>query len=265
MRRLLVRYLEFLHAQSFGQHTKRNYAARVRRFIHYIGTEAHSYSMLSSCSSQDCLNAQPDHILAVPHELFPLAEMYKDVLKDQGFSPMSINAHLSAIGHFFRWLGIPDRLSFCKVESQTVATVGEQERIVATVETDSPPLEKALVYMSLSGLKPIDCVRLNLGDMAPGGDGITLRVSRFRRELTVNLDRHSSLALAEWIAFRYHRVSDDEPALFINRFGDRISTSGVDSLLRNAGRKAGYALSSRHLQHLGTHPVAGPDTVSTFT
>lgn len=95
--------------------------------------------------------------------------------------------------------------------------------------------EKAVVYFFLAtGCRVGEAVGLNREDVnLETMECIVL--GKGNKERHVYLDEVAVMALKDYLAER----TDNEPALFINRFGKRITTNGIRCILKKIGGSAG--------------------------
>jgi integrase/recombinase XerC len=97
------------------------------------------------------------------------------------------------------------------------------------------------------GLRVSELVGLNRDDLDLEQELVRVR-GKGRRERLAPVGRMAATCLTRWLAVRVPKVAG-EPAVFLNRFGTRITTRSVGRLLES------------HLTRLGLNQGASPHTL----
>ncbi len=190
-------------------------------------------------------------------------------LHGQGLSGRSLGRILSAWRGFFAWLGERSLIKANPCEGirppksprrlPNALSVDETARLLMPLDEDDSRLEARdlamfeLVYSS--GLRLAELVALNCEAL----DGILhegeVRVLGKRAKLRlVPVGTQACVALRAWAALRATLAAPDEPALFVNRRGRRISPRMVE--LRLAQRALRLGLPSHVHPHMLRHSFA---------
>lgn len=231
----LEQYSQWLTTKGLSPHTRRNYESRIDSFFAFLAIDGWFSLNYQSINSA--------------------AKSFKEHLKGTGAKPSSINAHLCAIKSLCEFLGIPAPTVVPEpliVHRHAAPDEAAMERLIHQVETRTTPLEKILFFIMLgTGIGPAECVRMNITDICIDQDGVFVQTEKqwgnLKKLVRINLHPAASRAMAQWICERTKRVAVGESALFVNRFGERLTAGGVDCLLRNVGRLANITLSARRL------------------
>jgi site-specific recombinase XerD len=236
----LYKYETWLRSQDFSNHTKRGYLSQVKQFLAFIGQTAEpSYDFATDPSRRD----------ALVHE-------YSSYLRDSVKSRLSsINTTLTAIDNYYRFLGIGSSAvkrekPLCKAPK--VLTPEEKARLLNILAACTSAKERAVVLLFLStGVRLGECAALNVTDVAltPEGGRIFVRNEKGKGSRTLPVDETTRKALVEWQIQRT-KCSGNlfDQALFINYSGQRISTQGLDLIVRKLGIRAGLVLSAQVLR-----------------
>ncbi len=189
---------------------------------------------------------------------------YLGYLFQKGISPSSINRNLAALRGFFQWLFEQGKVDRNPLEGfgglkvpKTLPTVLFEEEIDKFLSKEGNSFleirNHALFEVLYStGCRVAELVSLKRTQWAWG-------VSRFRivgkgkKERFVFLGKKAQEALARYVPLRDERVSlyanREEPALFINALGRKLTPRGVAYLLR------------KRMEELGIQKHASPHTI----
>jgi integrase/recombinase XerC len=229
-------YEAWLMQQPLSRHTKRAYQSRIRQFIKFL-SQLHS----SSTSGQTPISRQA--VLA-----------YTSFLKSSlNAEPTSVNNSLTAIDHFCQFLGMePSRVQrerAATVNPRTLTTE-EQQRFLQAVENRRSIRDKAMSYLFLyGGVRPGECAALNIQDLVFSKTATKL-VIQGNNQRDVVLNDVTAKILESWLQERDSLVGNPkEEALFVNAQGRRLSTAGIDLIIRGIGWMAKLDLSAQVLRH----------------
>jgi len=235
-----TQYKSWLDEQALSAHTKRAYRSRLNHFLVFLATSGGSYA----------------RVLTDEQVREKAVKEYKDNLKeDLQASAATINTTLSCIDHFFRFMGM-DAPKVTRVEllegAPRALTGPEQLRLLKAIRSCKPGRNRALALMLLNaGLRAGECAALNVGDVEiSSAPAVTVRSLRGNRTRIIALDEITAAAVSECLSARAVRFAESsDMALFLNPQGRRISTAGIDLVIRKLGRQAALELSAEVLRH----------------
>ena len=236
-----VEYDAWLNKQALSMHTKRAYKSRLNHFLVFLATSNLDYSKVltdARARSQAVTN-------------------YREyLLEDLGSSPTSINTTLSSIDHFYKFLGL-EATGVIREEkrrgSPRALTGEEQARLLWTVERLAAKKHRALGLILIhTGIQLGECAALNVEDISlqSGQPSITINSNRKNRSRCIALNESTATALREWLTERaatFRKNSDR--AVFLNPRGKRITTAGLDLIIRKIGQSARLDLSAQVIRH----------------
>jgi site-specific recombinase XerD len=182
---------------------------------------------------------------------------YKLYLKtERQARPTSVNLALSAIDHFYQFLG-HDRPHVQRENLPTQAPRAlkpeEQKTFLRAVERTPAVRDKALAHLLFyTAVRLGECATLNLDDVRisarKGNVVIRSGTGDTYREVPLNAEVRE--ALRTWLKERNTRFPHaSEPALFLNASGKRLSPRAIDLIIRRIGADAHLDLSAHVLRH----------------
>ena len=234
-------YQAWLDKQPVSAHTRRAYRSRINHFLVYLATSGGPYmDVLKSARVRD--RAVRD---------------YKEHLRDDlRASASTINTTLATLDHFFKYLGLgePDvERAELRKEEPTVLTGSEQQLLLRAVKRSRSRKDRAIMLaLMYTGMRVGECAALDLEDIdfSQPVAVLNIRSARENRRRQIGLNNETAFALSEWIEERNAKYGDSQDkALFVNRQGKRISTAGLDLIVRKTGRQADLELSTGVLRH----------------
>lgn len=171
----------------------------------------------------------------------------------QGIGGRSLQRNLSAIRSFFRYLLDEGVVKHDPVSGiQTPRTPRrlpkvldvDQARQLVEVEGDDPLAVRDRAMLELfysSGLRLAELVGLDCNhvDLA---DAMVTVIGKGRKQRAVPIGRHARTAIQAWLKCRANLAADDEPALFVNRRGRRLTARGVQQRLGQWAQRQGLPL-----------------------
>jgi len=183
-----------------------------------------------------------------------------------GRAPSSINRAIAAARSFFNFLvdnRVLDSSPATSLRSIRVGptlapkhlTVEEMDRLLDQPQVGTPSGVRDLALLAFlynTGLRVGELCALNRADVQLPADGFgqVQLVGKGRRLRWVPLNAHARQALEDYLAQR----EDDNPALFLNRSGQRFSVRGVALLVNRYLRRIG--ITDRSGPHLLRHTFA---------
>lgn len=231
---LIVEYEKQLNTKEFSAHTKRAYISRNKKFLSYL-----------------CEEEGISSLMAYDKGWSEVINNYRDFLKTEHQASLnSINNSLTAIEDIFNFAGVDmgrvEREAWPKSMPRCL-TVHEQEMFVNAVYRTKSSKDKAIVLLLLfTGIKIGECASLDIDDIyiSAHTGRITVKDGRI-----IPLNTVARRALIQWLIDRHKKFGETaERALFLNPQGKRISTVGIDLIVRKIGHKAHLNLSAQVLR-----------------
>jgi len=96
-----------------------------------------------------------------------------------------------------------------------------------------------LVLLFKTGMRVGELVSLDVSDVNLSEGEITLKHTKKRSNRVLYIDNEAVIVLSRWMAARKSRPGSDANALFITKYGDRISTKSVGKLTRKHAERVG--------------------------
>ncbi len=204
-----------------------------------------------------------------------LAEVDRQVLRhylswllEQGYVKASIARKLSALRSFYRYL-----VQHKKVTADAIASVSspkpdkrlpsfltpeEAERILAAPDTSTPLGQRDGAMLELlyaSGVRVSEMVSLNVEQVDLKNREVRVR-GKGSKERIALIGRPAVAVLREYLDTGRPKLLSNKrtPALFINRYGGRLTKRGVQLIITKYGKKIG--LEKRAFPHLLRHTFA---------
>lgn len=233
----LLKYKDWLDSQPFAAHTKCNYFSQVKQFLVFVQN-----------SNDDYKNEEMDPVLLVQ-------DYRRFLLNSVKASPGSVNKSLTAVDNFYRFLGIaPAAINREKLLAYVprVLTSEEQHRLFRALAGHNSKKDKAVIALFFhTAIRLSECAALNVADVCITASGGTIMVHNNRngsgRHVPLNVT--VGAVLQEWLIERKNRlVGSSEEALFLNQEGKRISSAGLDLIVRKIGIHARLVLSAQRLR-----------------
>jgi integrase/recombinase XerC len=195
--------------------------------------------------------------LSDPHARDYAVRDYKTHLKRKRRArPTTVNLALAAIDHFYRFLGLGDAaVRREELPQQAPRALGKEEQVtlLRTVERCPSTRDRAIaILLFYTGLRLGECAGLDVDDVRISARKgmVIVRSGKGDTYREVPLNVQVRTALDAWLAERGDRFLDtDEPALFLNRWGRRLSTRSVSTIIRRLGEEAGLTVSAHVLRH----------------
>lgn len=237
-------YSLWLKRQPLSPATKRAYASRINRFQSFLD---------SSGEALDHLIKQKDN-----RELAFVLKNYKRHLKKKDkLSPASVNAHLTAIDHFLQYQGIrlPDiPREDLPQEAPRALSKEEQNRFLRCVAACKRSKDRAIALtLFYTGIRIGECAALDVDDLQVVGRKrqLIVRSGKGEKYREIPLNNDAAEALREWLSDRGTKYdeSEVEEAVFLNPQGRRMTTAGIDLIVRKIGSLCGLELSAHILRH----------------
>jgi integrase/recombinase XerC len=249
----LARYLNALERDNASPYTVKNYGTDIGQFLDYC--DAHEVTQLADLTR-------------------PLVRDYMAELDDADYVRASIARRvfeLRAFGDYLLGRKAWDQNLFRRIYAPRVPrklprylTEEQVERLLAAPDTSTPKgLRDRAILETLyaSGVRVSELVSLNLNSVSLSTGEVRV-VGKGDKERVVLLGRPAIAALRAYIEVgRPEQVGKTTTrALFLNRFGGRLSRRSVDTVVHQAGVAAGIAepVTPHLLRHtFATHLLDG--------
>jgi integrase/recombinase XerC len=224
----IVSYLEELRRTGASEHTVRAYESDLRQFLEYFSPPG----------------AEPPTL--AEFDVLRIREWLAG-LYDRKLDRISMRRKLASLRSFFRHAvrqGIVE-----KNAARLVLTpkAGKKLPVVMTAETanalvDAPPSEQIqaawaardramLEFLYGCGLRASELVGMNLNDIDFAERWVRVR-GKGRKERQVPFGKKAAAALERYLAERLAATQTSEVAVFLNRRGGRITTRGVQGIVK---------------------------------
>lgn len=230
-------YQAWLHVQPLSKHTKRNYTCQVLQFLTYLERSNTTTQLLP-------LSQQSSRKIVFEYKQFRNSMRVRD---------SSINTSFVAIHSFLKFMGIGavtfDRERIAPAEPKLL-TRDQISQLEIVLDSTRSAKEVAVVSLFMYvGILPSECVNLNLTDLIVGDESMELviRSDHENDGENLKLPPPAKAAVSAWLTKR-QQIQTADVALFVNRAGTRISTSGLNLIVRKIGIRAGIGLSGRVLR-----------------
>ena len=233
---VLADYEQHLSRLPLSKHTKRNYLARVRKYLAWIESSGEAPRALSEGVERD---------LAVRE--------YKQHLMISGSTSSTVNSHLSAIDNLYLFLGLgPAGAKRQELPALAPRALDQEElrRLLKAVAQTKSYRNKSIALLMLHcGLRISEVHSLLVSDvlLCARKREVTVRLGKGDKRRTVPINADTAEALRDYL--QTSKRADPNLPLFGSRKTQCISESAIDHLIRQFGREAGIELSSHRLRH----------------
>lgn len=242
------KYEKWLQRQPLSPQTRRAYRSRINGFLGFLGESGEDLMALA----------------ASERERKFVVQNYKRQLKQEfKLSPASVNANLTAIDHFFQFLGATstkiDREELPQ-ESPRALSKKEQQNFLRAVSGCRRSKDRAVALLLFySGIRISECANLNVDDVSVIGrkNRVVVRDGKGGKFREIPLHPEARDAMKIWLDERTKKFEESEKfkgkklsdAIFLNPQGLRLSTASIDLIVRKIGESCGLQLSSHVLRH----------------
>ncbi|WP_051759841.1 tyrosine-type recombinase/integrase [Herbidospora cretacea] len=204
----LAGYASALEPASLAGSTKAKYLSRLRAYLSWLAGQSFDDDPLTDpATAADAVSGFCGH------------------LKSADRAPTTIDTYLSALDDFYarRGVGRPEIRRERSVRHPVPRTLDGPRirRYLGRVRLTATPRDRAIALLPyLAGLRISEVVGLDAGDVAP--DGLSVRAGGRSRRIPLHPDLRR--VLTSWLEARAGwKGADDEPALFLNHRGLRLS------------------------------------------
>lgn len=236
------KYLSWLKRQPLSDQTRRAYKSRINHFLGFLGSSGEDIRALAQT------DRERTHVL----------REYKRYLKQElESSPATVNAYLTAIDHFFQFLGAkPGKVTREDLpqEAPRALTKEEQKRFLRAIVGCRRSKDRAVATLLLyTGIRISECAALKEHDVSVAGrkTRVIVRNGKGDRYREIPLNAEAKEALSEWISERNEKFDGKkiDDALFLNPQGKGLSTASLDLIVRKIGQSCGLSVSAHVLRH----------------
>jgi integrase/recombinase XerC len=239
--RVTAGYQLWLVRQPLSPNTRRTYLGRVRQYCAYLRASGNDYgNPLSDLHARD----------------YAIRDFKSHLKKSCKAKPASVNLTLAALDNLYLFLGLgrPNvRREDLPQEAPGALEPEAQKRFLRAVERCTSVRDRALaVVLFYTALRIGECASLDTDDVAVSArkGKVIVRTGKGDAHREVALNAEAREALAAWLTERRQRFPNpDEPALFLNPGGRRLSIRSIDLALRRLGEEADVAVSAHTLRH----------------
>jgi integrase/recombinase XerC len=224
----IVSYLEELKRTAASEHTVRAYESDLRQFLEYFSPPG----------------AEPPAL--AEFDVLRIREWLAG-LYDRKIDRVSMRRKLAALRSFFRHVVRQGILQTNPARLVLTPRVGQKLPVVMTAEqanalVDAPPSEQIqaawpardramLEFLYGCGLRASELVGMNLEDIDFGERWVRVR-GKGRKERQVPFGKKAAAALERYLGERIAATETREQAVFLNRRGRRITTRGVQGIVK---------------------------------
>lgn len=242
------KYEKWLRRQPLSPQTRRAYLSRLNGFLGFLGESGEDLMALT----------------ANERERKFVLQNYKRQLKQEiKLSPASVNANLTAVDHFFQFLGA----SSTKIareelpqEAPRALNKKEQQVFLRAVTASRRSKDRAIALLLFySGIRISECASLNVDDVSVIGrkNRVVVRDGKGGKFREIPLHPEACDAVKSWLDERRKKFEEGEKfkgkrlseAIFLNPQGLRMSTASIDLIVRKIGDICGFQLSAHVLRH----------------
>ncbi len=248
MEELLKRYVKHLELErGISPLTVRNYTSDIQGFLDFLGN--------NGIDSLDKVSRST-------------MRLYLGWLHEQGIVRASISRKLSALRSFYRYLARENlvdaeplsTLSSPKLEKRlpTFLTHEEMARLIEAPDSSTPQGLRDRAILELlyaAGLRVSEITALDLHDIDLGSRQIKVW-GKGSKERMALMGKPAAEALRLYLDLGRIKLEGKAytKALFLNRFGERISERRIQHIIKKYGRQAG--LEMRMFPHIMRHTFA---------
>jgi len=242
------KYKNWLIRQPLSEQTKRAYRSRINSFLGFLAASGEDLNALVQ-------NEQERKFVLLT---------YKRQLKQEfKLAPATVNANLTALDHFFQFLGT----SISKIEREDLPQEApraldkkSQQAFLRAVSSCRRSKDRAIALLIFySGIRISECASLDVDDISVIGrkNQIIVRDGKGSRFRQIPLHQDAREAIKIWLDERAKKFDQNDKfygkklseALFLNPQGNRMSTASIDRIVRLIGSKCGLELSAHVLRH----------------
>ncbi|MBY0550308.1 MAG: hypothetical protein K2W95_23725 [Candidatus Obscuribacterales bacterium] len=242
--RELYYFADWLNEAGMSRHTVRNYVSRLRGFLNYVATLDESIVSELPFHSPLPINLSADALIS--HLPAYLAHC-----KSVGLRQSSLKDISAATDNFFQcYYGITFGTASNKLRTEKTLKDNDCQLLLDHLRCCQSKKVKLIFFLIIyEGLLPSDCSAINLGDLIFEDERTDLLLTRNQRQRKISLCIETEIALIDWLEQRSDLSSVSSDAIITSASGTRISTGGIDYLIRSTGHRLKLFLSARLLRY----------------
>ncbi len=244
------------------------------RFLSYLRIEK-NYSdrtiVSYSIDVQDFISFAEEFLHRSPEIEFPqvVIRAYLSFLRRKGLSSRTISRRLAGLRSFYRFLlarGVAKANPFSMYsnpkQKRPLPSFLTEEQVEKLLSQEFPSdfkgqRDKAIIETLYStGARVSELVNISLEDLDLD-EGLVRLFGKGRKERLAILGRYARRSIEAYLPFRNKVAKKGETALFLNRFGKRLSVRSIEEIVRKSLIRAGLyrpGLSVHTLRHsFATH------------
>jgi integrase/recombinase XerD len=198
---------------------------------------------------------------------------HTDAVTGRRYAPRTVDQGLRVVRSFFRWamtaqlvLVDPTRHWTLPRVNTLPAPVLSLDDVARLLDVPSPTTasglrDRAILEMFYStGVRRAECGHLDLHDVELATQTLWVRSGKGAKDRCLPMGSTLTAALSEYLSHgRPHLVhTPHEPALFLDRYGQRLSDQRYNQMVRQMGREVGLQVTPHQLRHAcATHLLEG--------
>ncbi len=170
-------------------------------------------------------------------------------LQEKGATPTTIHRHINAIKTFYKVVSNKEiNIPLPKLPKRLpkALTLHEIEKLLQAPDNLRDKVILRTLYST--GLRVSELVSLNKEDLQK--DRIVVEKGKGNKERIVFIDKQTRNLIEKYLSTR----RDNNPALFVNKKGERLSARTVERIVKTAGEKAG--IKTKVTPHVIRHTFA---------
>lgn len=248
------RFLSYLSAErAVSEHTLRAYQTDLTAFKTYLEEQEAKGALAKKTPPFSALVSSKEVVVSVPIEALDrkVVRSYLASLHQRGLVKKTLHRHLSTLRSFFRYLVAIKWMEHHPMEGMASPKLGRPIPTALAYEQiehlfSLPSTDRALgcrdrCAMELfysSGLRVSELVGLNLADLDLEQRAMRVK-GKGKKERRIPITVCAVLWIKRYLPYREKSRAEGERALFLNRFGYRLSVRSVDRMFQKYLRQSG--------------------------
>jgi len=167
--------------------------------------------------------------------------------------PSTVNKALNTINQFYEFVGIEplrlDREDLPSLQPQALSLSQLDSFLSGAKSCDSIKHKAVALAVATTGIRASECIALNIDDYNTDAGLLTIKPSEFEGSRVVAVDEKTKVALIEWLELRKQKFNRlNERALFLNPQRRRMSSAGVNLVIRKIAQEVGLTITAQQLR-----------------
>ena len=239
---------ELARNSQLSAHTRRAYASRLAGFLRWLDTTAGSDADAGPAGADPLSDAWGRDFAVRDYRTWLLTVAKK--------APATVNAHLTAIDAFYTWRGLgPARAERIDLPAQAPRALpaADLRRVLRAAEQRSARDAAIVRTLYYSGVRAAELVALDLDDVPTSArtGNVIVRSGKGPgggKPRTIPASTQLRTTLSDYKSARQKlRGAGTSAALFLNRYGARLSARAVDELVAKLGAALGLENLTPHV------------------